>query len=58
MALLVKNMPASAGDLRDIGSTPKLGRFPGGGTGNPLQYSSLMDYRPKGLTELDTTEMT
>ena len=30
-----------AGDIRDTGSTPGLGRSPGGGNGNPLQYSCL-----------------
>ena len=41
MALLVKNLPANAGDIRDAGSIPGSGRSPGGGHGNPLQYSSL-----------------
>ena len=40
-ALVVKNLPANAGDLRDAGSTPGLGRSSGGGNGNPLQYSCL-----------------
>ena len=40
-ALLVKNPPANAGDIRDVGLIPGLGRFPGGGHGNPLQYSCL-----------------
>ena len=39
MALVVKNLPASAGDLRDKGSIPGLGISPGEGHGNPLQYS-------------------
>ena len=39
--LVVKNQPASAGNLRDTGSIPGSGRFPGGGHGNPLQYSCL-----------------
>ena len=39
VALVVKNLPANAGDLRDVGSIPGSGRFPGGGNGNPLQYS-------------------
>ena len=38
MALVVKNPPASPGDIRDSGVVPGLGRFPGGGYGNPLQY--------------------
>ena len=39
--LVVKNLPASTGDKRDLGSIPGSGRSPGGGNGNPLQYSSL-----------------
>jgi len=38
---VVKNPPANAGDIRDVGSTPGLGRSPAGGHGNPLQYSCL-----------------
>ena len=41
MALVVKNPPANAGDTRDAGSIPGLGRSPVGGDGNPLQYSCL-----------------
>ena len=41
MMLVVKNPPANAGDIRDTDSTPGLGRSPGGGHGNPLQYSCL-----------------
>ena len=36
VVLVVKNPPAIAGDVRDIGSIPGLGRYPGGGYGNPL----------------------
>ena len=36
---LVKNPPVNAGDTKDVGSIPGLGRLPGGGHGNPLQYS-------------------
>ena len=39
--LVVKNLPANAGDERDLGSIPGLGRSPGGGNDNPLQYSCL-----------------
>ena len=39
--LVVKNPPVNAGDIRDMGSIPELGRYPGGGHGNPLQYSCL-----------------
>ena len=41
MALVVKNLPANAGEARDMGLTPGLGRSPGEGNGNPLQYSCL-----------------
>ena len=38
---MVKNPPGNAGDVRDMGSIPGWGRSPGGGNGNPLQYSYL-----------------
>ena len=38
---MVKNPPANAGDIGDVGSIPGLGRSPGGGNGNALQYSCL-----------------
>ena len=41
MVLVVKNVPANAGDIRDVGLILALGRSPGGGHGNPLQYSFL-----------------
>ena len=54
--LVVKNLPANAGDT---GLIPGSGRSPVGGNGNPLQYFCLgnsMDYSPKSWKELDTTE--
>ena len=48
MALVVKNLPGNAGDIRDRGSIPGLGRFPGGGHGNPLQYSCLENPMSRG----------
>ena len=48
MALVVKNPPANAGDVRDVGLIPGLGRSPGGGHGNPLQYSSLENPMDRG----------
>ena len=48
LALVVKNLPANAGDVRDTGPTPGLGRSPGGGHGNPLQYSCLEDLMDRG----------
>ena len=41
VALVVKNTPANAGDVRDAGSVPGPGRSPGEGNGNPPQYSCL-----------------
>ena len=38
-SIVVKNLPANAGDIGDVSSIPGSGRFPGGGHGNPLQYS-------------------
>ena len=41
VALVVKNLPASTGDARDVGLIPGLERSPGGGNGNQLEYSCL-----------------
>ena len=41
VAPMVKNPPANAGDIRDVDLIPGSGRSPGGGHGNPLQYSRL-----------------
>ena len=60
----VKNLPANAGDVRDMGWIPGLGRSPGGGHGNPLQYSCLKNPVDRGawwaivhgiIRELDIT---
>ena len=48
VALVVKNLPANAGDVRDLGSIPGLGRPPGEGHGNPLQYSCLDNSMGRG----------
>ena len=48
VALVVKNLPANAGDVRETGSIPELGRSPGGGCGNALQYSCLEKPRDRG----------
>ena len=45
---MVKSPPANAGDLRDSGLTPGLGRSPGGGHGNPLQYSCMENPKDRG----------
>ena len=66
VAPVVKNPPGSAGDIRDVGSIPGSGRFPGGGHGYLLQYSCLetpMDrgawrFTVHGVTEeLDMTKV-
>ena len=67
VVLVVKNLPASAGDVRDTGSIPGSGRSSGGEHGNPLQYSclenppeqrSLVGYSPQGHKESDMTKVT
>ena len=45
---MVKNSPVNAGDARDVGSTPGLGRSPGEGNGNPLYYSCLENSTDRG----------
>ena len=45
---VVKNLPAIAGDTRDMGSIPGSGRSPGGSNGNPLQYSCLKNLMDRG----------
>ena len=50
MALVVKNLPANAGDLRDSGLIPGSGRSPGEGHGNPLQYSCLENPMNRGAS--------
>ena len=63
--LMAKNLPASAGDGGDVGLIPGFGRSPGGGHGNPLQYSPLENPMDRGAwwatvhgghKELDTIE--
>ena len=48
LALVVKNPPACAGDVRDAGLIPGLGRSPGGRDGNILQYSFLENPMDRG----------
>ena len=61
---MVKNLPAHSGNIRDMGSIPGLGRFPGGGHGNLLQSSCLENTMNRGawratvhrVIKLDMTE--
>ena len=48
MALVLKNLPANAGDIRDTGLIPGSGRSPGGRHGNPVQYSCLENPLDRG----------
>ena len=48
VVLMVKKLPANAADVRDVGSIPGSGRSPGGGHGNPLQYSCLENPMDRG----------
>ena len=66
VVLMVKNLPGNAGDMRDASLIPGLGRSPGEGHGNPLQYSCLENPMDRGawrtivhrVTESDTIEVT
>ena len=66
VALVVKDLPANAGDIRDMSLIPGSGRFPGGGHGNPFPYSCLENPMDKEawramvhrVAELDTNEVT
>ena len=49
---MVKNPPANAGDARHVGSIPGLGRSPGEGNGNPLQYSYLENPMDRGAWQV------
>ena len=54
MALVVKNPPTSAGDIRNVSLTPGSGRTPGGGHDNPLQYSCLENPMDTGAWRLQS----
>ena len=48
VALVGKNLPANAGDVRDPDLMPGLGRFRGGGHDNPFQYSCMENSKDRG----------
>ena len=56
MALVVKNLPANTGDIREAGLIPGSGRSPGGGHGNPLQYSCLENPMDRGAWRATVTK--
>ena len=58
MVLVVKNPSASARDVRDVGSSPGSGRFPGEGHGNPLQYSCLENPMDRGAWQATVHRVT
>ena len=58
MLLVIKNLPANAGVIRDSGLIPGLGRFPGGGHGNPLQYPCLENPMDRGAWQATVHEVT
>ena len=67
LVLVVKNLPANAGDIRDTESIPGWGRSLGGGNGNPAPVflpeefhgqRSLVDYTPQGCKDSDVTKVT
>ena len=49
LSLVAKNLPGNAGDIKDMGLIPGLGRSPEGGHGNPLHYSCLENPMDKGF---------
>ena len=52
VALVAKNPLPNAGNVKDVDSIPRSGRFPGGGHGNPLQYSCLENPTDRGASHL------
>ena len=50
--LVVKNPPANVENVRDMGSIPEWGRSPGGGHGNPLQYSCPENPMDRGVWQV------
>ena len=52
VALVEKNLPTNAGDIKDVGSIPGLGRFPGRGHGNPLAWRISWTEEPGRLQSM------
>ena len=58
VALIVENLPANAGDIKDAGSISGSGKSPGGGHGNPLQYSCLENPMDRGAWQATVHRVT
>ena len=58
VALVVKNPPANARAIRDMGSMPGLGRSPGIGQGNPLQYFCMKNPMDRGARQATVHRVT
>ena len=58
MVVVVKNLPANAGDVKDTGSNHGSGRSPGGGHGNPLLYSYLENPMDRGAWQATVHRVT
>ena len=54
---VVKNLPANARDAGDLGLIPGSGRSPGGGNGNPLQYSCCENFMDRGAGGLQSIRL-
>ena len=57
MVLNIKNLPANAGDIRNMGSIPGSERSPGGGHGNPLWFSCLENPKNRGVRRATVHEV-
>jgi len=55
---VVKNLPANAGDAGDTGLIPGLGKSPGGGNGNPLQYFCMKNSMDRGVWQVTVHRVT
>ena len=58
VALMIKNLPANAGNIRDTYCIPESGRSPGGGNGNPFQYSCWRNPMDRGSLQSTVHEVT
>ena len=58
VVVMVKNLPANAGDVKDAGLIPGLGRSPGGGHGNPFHYSCLENPMDRGASKATVHRVT